>query len=294
MIRRSPSRDERICVSGTLDKKKRTCGFNPLYHLPDVPTPVVRVKGSSDFEIVVLDADEDVLFRSPVHQREGSIAFFHRIPYSAAACHVEIRQKDVSLCRVTRRSQQIQLVDLKLETTSERYSLTWDVKPRQEKYWCGVQLSCNDGESWSTLKLLEEERSYSFDPRKVGGGQKCRLRVFVTDGFNTAWKETDSFSLRTKPPRLAAVNFRDGMELVAGASYELEVQPIYIIGVPHQVQVTWYVDDKRVGEGRRMPLVFGAGKHVIKVVADNFEEPALVAVVVAIEKPETDHRSMRN
>jgi hypothetical protein len=284
MIRRSP-RGERICVSGRLDRKKGTCRLNPLYHLPNLPSSPVRARGSSDYEIVMLDSDEGVVFRCALYQREGSTSFSHRIPFAAAGRHVEIRQKDVPLCRVTRRPQEIQLVGLELQASSERYSLTWDVKPAQDKYWCGVQLSCNDGESWSTLKLLEDARSYSFDPRKIGGGTKCRLRVFVTDGFNTVWKETAPFSLRMKAPRLAAVNFRDGMKLVAGADYDLEVLPIYVMGVPHRGQVTWYVDDKLIGNGRRMGLAFAAGKHVIKVVAENFEESALVVTVAANEKP---------
>ena len=93
-----------------------------------------------------------------------------------------------------------------------------------------------------------------------------------------------------KPPRLVPVNFHDGMELRVDATYQFHVQPIYILGVPHQTQLTWYVDDRRVGHGRTLQMAFGKGRYSIKVVAEAFEESALVVGVVAGETPERNRK----
>jgi hypothetical protein len=270
-----------IFISGLLDKQKKECVLNPIFHLPEMA--INRKSNPSDYDIVLLDSSEQMLFKGPLYNADeemGHLSIFQLVPYFKSTKSIEIREKDVTIFKTTRSENSPELLGLELKKEQENYSLKWEIRSKSEKHWCGIQLTCDDGKTWVIMKIIESKQTYSFNPLKYGGGEKCRLRVFVTDGFNTTYKETDTFSLPIKPPQVVPINFDNETKFIAGLSYKLKAQPVYIMGVPHQIELIWYLNEKKIGKGKEISISFKEGKHNIKVVPENFEDAAITIPIV--------------
>lgn len=123
--------------------------------------------------------------------------------------------------------------DLELSKKGATRKLSWNVTCEGSEYWCGVEVTCDDGRSWRRLTELKRLQSFSYDISKIGGGEKCRFRDFVTDGLNTAYQETSSFSLPIPPPGIVPMNFDPKTKFAAGNTYQLKAQLVYALGMPH-------------------------------------------------------------
>jgi len=281
-----PSSGEQIYISGSIDTRNNQVSINPIFHLPGKFTK--RRGLPSGYEIVWLDSNGRVIQKVPIQRHgdeEDPLYIFERLPLIRAAKHLEIRDSNqTTIWKIDRADEPPTLQDLHLEKKEGRYMLTWRSGSRAEEIWCGVQLTCDDGENWSTLNRPEQIQTYSFDPSKFGGGEQCRLRVFVTDGFNTTHKETESFSLPIEPPEIHPVNFDSETEFFAGIVYNLKVQPVYILGVPHKTELTWYLNKKEIGKGRKIGISFEPGEQLIEVIPSGFEKAALTVSITVKEK----------
>src|SRR5207244_2586581 len=56
-----------------------------------------------------------------------------------------------------------------------------------------VQYTPNDGHSWTTLAVDWARTSLTVDSETLPGGSSGRIRVMVTDGFNSTWDQSDGF-----------------------------------------------------------------------------------------------------
>jgi hypothetical protein len=59
------------------------------------------------------------------------------------------------------------------------------------------------------------------------------------------------------------------------------VVPAYIVGVAHQTDLLWLLDDKQIGAGKRVSVQFEEGPHTIRIVPERFKDAALVVQIVA-------------
>jgi hypothetical protein len=276
---------EQIFVAGVVDESHRLRLLSPLFHLPAKPArPMGRPSG---YEIVLLDADRRVIHKVPV-QKHGNdknrLRIFEHIPLIKATKYFEIRDiQQTPVLQIERNGEPPTLRELHLEKGDGLYTLTWRSGSRSGEFWCGVQLTCDDGQSWATVQEPQHVQTYSFDPSKFGGGKHCRLRVFVTDGLNTTHAETESFSLPIQPPEIHPVNFDSETEFFAGVAYELNVQPIYIVGVLHRSELTWYLNKKEVGKGKQIRISFEQGEQLLEVIPKDFEE-ATITFSISVKK----------
>lgn len=278
---------EMIFISGTIDTSTGSASMSPIFHLPAKSS--LRKGKPSGYEIVLLDANKQIIHRTQIlmgRNEKNRLYIFERVPLPHAVKHLEIRdRKEGTIWKTEVGDRPPALQGLQLEKKEGRYTLTWQCSTNSGEYWCGVQLTCDDGRTWVTLNGLEQRiQAYSFDPAKFGGGERCRLRVFVTDGFNTSRSETEPFSLPVVPPEIHPVNFDAETEFFAGIAYELRVQPVYILGVPHRTELTWYLNKKEIGKGKKVSVSFDPGNHLMEVIPIDFEEAAITFSITVKEK----------
>jgi hypothetical protein len=276
-------RSEQIVISGSINLRTNEVDLRPLYHQRRFKK---NASGTpTDYFIVLLDKFEKILVKTAVIKLYESGTNFLRIlqavPFHKGVKHIEIRQNQETLTRISRRDKLVTISHLTLSEKGNTRRLKWKIEGQENGYWCGVELTCDNGRSWTRLSEIQAITSFSCDVTHFGGGEKCRLRVFVTDGFNTTYQETNTFSLPIKSPHIIPINFNSETEFIAGYSYELQVQPIYILGVPHQTELLWFLDDKEIGKGKRVSVQFEEGKHEIRIVPEKFKEAALVVQVIA-------------
>jgi hypothetical protein len=74
-----------------------------------------------------------------------------------------------------------------------------------------VLYSTDDGRSWRLLAIDLPVQEWQWDTRQVGGSQRARVRVVVTDGLNTAFDDSDaSFHIVEKQPTALIAAPADG------------------------------------------------------------------------------------
>jgi len=278
----SPSdNSEQIVIRGTIDLDADKVTLKPLFHEWRSTRP--RKGKPSPYTIELLNDSGRVIYTAPILtglQEPGGLIFHHFAPYMKECRFIEVKKGNSSLVKVERKQQSLRLKGLQMVSRENTRTISWEVEGTTE-YWCSVELTCDDGNTWIRLNEPEKTTAFSLDDSKCGGGDKCRLRVMITDGFNTSFTETDSFSLPLKPPEVALLNFDDDAEFIAGQIYNLKAAPVYIIGVPHQTELLWFLDNKEIGKGKRVSVRFEAGKHKIRIVPEKFKEAALVVQVIA-------------
>lgn len=71
--------------------------------------------------------------------------------------------------------------------------------------------SHDDGHTWRVLAAGLHEERVAFDTSRAGGGQRARVRVVVSDGFNTTSDDSDTpFQMPLKVPRVQIAAPDDG------------------------------------------------------------------------------------
>lgn len=90
----------------------------------------------------------------------------------------------------------------------------------------GLAITYDDGVRWQRLAQALRDSSYSLDPSDLAGGDECRFSVFATDGFNTTYRDSKTFSLLIQPPMIVPLNFEENCEVLAGEPVLFEVEAI--------------------------------------------------------------------
>jgi hypothetical protein len=274
-------KSEQIVIRGTIDLDADKVMLKPLFH---EWRSTLHGKGkTSPYAIELLNDSGRVIYTAPIltdGHGGSTFTFNHYTPYLKDCRFIQVKKGDALLAKVERKEGSPAVRALKMHSCENTRTISWEVGGTTE-YWCCVELTCNDGNTWIRLNEPEKNTAFSFDASKYGGGDNCRLRVMITDGFNTSLTETDSFSLPLKPPQVALLNFDDGAEFIAGQTYDLKAVPVYIVGVPHQTELLWFLDDKEIGKGKKVSVQFEEGKHKIRIVPEKFKEAAVVVQVIA-------------
>ncbi|MBM3847963.1 MAG: hypothetical protein FJ405_16965, partial [Verrucomicrobia bacterium] len=136
-----------------------------------------------------------------------------------------------------------------------------------------VQYSFDGGATWSSLNIDWLEPRLLVNTRELRGSRSARVRVIVSDGFNTAMDESaDSFSVAEHPPKLL-------MKLPIQNSEFLEEQEILFEVEAEDLEdgqlsgesIVWSSDlQGQLGFGERISLLSSGlqeGRHRISVEA---------------------------
>lgn len=278
----SPSeKSEQIVIRGMIDLDADKVTLKPLFH--EWRSTFPKKGKTSPYALELLNDSGRVIYTAPILKdpHGGRIfTFCHFAPYLKDCRSIQVKKGNALLAAVERKEGRPAVQALKMHSSEKSRTISWEVEGAAE-YWCAVALTCNDGNTWVRLNEPEKITALSFDASKYGGGDKCRVRVTITDGFNTGFTETDFFSLPLQPPQVVPVNFDDEAQFIAGQTYNLKAVPVYRVGVPHRTELLWFLDDREIGKGKKISVQFEVGKHKIRIVPEKFEEAALVVQVIA-------------
>jgi hypothetical protein len=146
-----------------------------------------------------------------------------------------------------------------------------------------VFYSPDDGQSWRLVATGLTEPSYHWDTSQVGGGQKARLMIIVTDGINTASDDSDgSFRIALKKPvaRIASPADRATFQrpeavLLLGRGFDPED------GELRGEALVWSSDrDGPLGSGNHVVTPeLSRGRHVITLTATDSDGTTSTASV---------------
>ena len=84
-----------------------------------------------------------------------------------------------------------------------------------------VHFSADDGAHWQVVELSTSNSGVAIETRRLPGGAACRLRVIVSDGFNTAIVASGAFALPTRAPEITIIGAVPGQKLPFGAQAAL-------------------------------------------------------------------------
>lgn len=152
-----------------------------------------------------------------------------------------------------------------------------------------VQYSADGGVNWQTIVVDWPFESFIVDLSQLPGSESSRVRVFASDGFNTAVDTSGTFSVADNPPSVIirspqAGDEFSGVQTISLSALALDVEDTDV----QDAGVEWFSSvDGFLGTGRDLSVVTAdltPGQHTITVLAtDSAGNTASNAVDIAVE-----------
>jgi hypothetical protein len=208
--------------------------FEPFqtFTTPDSLYPVPDRLAGNTYRIAVLNSAGQTLNEyffataEGTHNTPGQTAFFDlTIPYDPAIASVRLYRDSTLLAE--------RIASAHAPAVALITQLNGDVSGRQVIAWHGsdedgdalsytLEYSRDNGETWITLYGSTTQDHLELDFDSVPGADQAKLRVSVTDGFNTGASESGSFSIARKTPQLSIISPQDGSAFVQGQPFYAE------------------------------------------------------------------------
>jgi hypothetical protein len=253
----------------------------------------------SNIRIELLDEGGKALLRqrlaaSPV------CADGRRIDYWVIASKIPFRE-GARVARFLR--DDIVLEEVRIPSEGPIVRLEWEprgeLRGDQEIRWAGehpegapvnyiLSYSSDDGESWRPVSppTPGTEGVVNFD--RLPGGERCRLGLTASDGFNTVTVTTDPFEVPVKPCMAMILAPEDGSEFAEGETAILQGQGFYLEeNRPELEALEWRSSvDGPLGRGGLLELPnLSPGAHTITLVAGTGDRAGESTVEIRIGRP---------
>jgi len=281
-----------IHADGHVDKVVSTLGSGleatPL--APGSPYSLVFGQGASTLNTVPFNLDQ----RPDGHgDTSTDLPNFHTFQvvaaFPSAAQWAEIRNVNLTLIRLNRTAA-TPVVTVLTPNGGESYgaaqtvNIQWTATDADSVgLRSSVYFSVDNGANWLLLAAALRNTSYSWNTVNSPGATNGRIRVVVSDGFNTSEDQSDSrFSVASKPPRVVILEPQPGQDILQCA------RPI-VRGVAEDLEgaimsAVWLVDSNQAGaqlEAQLTPL--SPGPHVLRLeVRDSDNQLAFDEVTVNV------------
>ncbi len=274
-----PFREERLVVCGTVWTETAQVSLEPLYHAPLYDRPLTGPE--TEFSLALVDVEGRTLLSEPIRV-QGSDAHGddrHRPPqlriaqtlrFEPEAAALEVRKEGEVVHRVERPEHGPRIEGVELNRDGERWELRWDSShPEPRRLLHGVAVTYDDGERWQRLRKGFARQHLDVDPQQLAGGDRCRFRVFTTDGFNTVHADTEVFSAPLQPPLIVPLEPEDGATVTAGEPVRLEVEAISPrFGSLDGESIRWASElQGPLGTGRELVTELIEGEHQLTIEA---------------------------
>ena len=148
-----------------------------------------------------------------------------------------------------------------------------------------VSYSADGGRSWRTIYNGADVQSVTLPSGLLSASRRAQIRVYVSDGFNTAIATSAVFTAVGAPPLVTITSPQKPMRVAAGA-------PLDLAGVAYDDTgarlagraLSWTAGRQRLGTGQQLTTVdLTAGRHTIRLSArDRTGRTASAAVSVTI------------
>jgi hypothetical protein len=194
------------------------------------------------------------------------------LPFARDATALELRDGAKVLLRVERPANRPTVDDVALEQGDESWVLRWhSAHSHGLTLLHGVAVTYDDGDRWQRLRLGFRGSTFEFDPADLAGGDRCRFRVYATDGFNTSYADSETFSLPVKPPLIVLLDPEDGTTVPAAEPVHLEVEAISPrFGSLEGEAIQWESDlQGPLGTGRELWVKLTEGEHRLTVTSES-------------------------
>jgi hypothetical protein len=230
------------------------------YHDPQTGSP---------FGIRLYDKDDKVLIDHPIQVQWGnrgndpSRAYVReKIPWNNNARRLVFYEGDRILFEKNRDSEKPKV---KLQFNSRAFSETkkgrsskinWTVTAKKsQKCYYYVLFSSDGGKTYVPVSTRLTKPEISLKPSFLSGGRNCRLKIRVTDGFNTVEVATKSFSLPVREP-VAEIHWPpDNADIKPGTVMEVSGQGHFFGETRKGKQkMEWYLNNKLVSTENRFLL----------------------------------------
>jgi len=281
--------------------------------------------GQGNFSIVLMNNSGNVIAikyfePQPSHidisQPRMSIAsplsFIEIIPLPEDVVIIELRERNVSLARKWR-SENTPVVEIispsgsGVNNESSYIELEWigrDADNDSLSYLVQYNRGPSRGRSgerqdaeWRTVAANLKAEKLPIDLSKLPGGDRARMRVLATDGFNTGVAVSPSFKVENKPP-VASIIYPSPASLTPGSrSIIIEKgDRLVLIGTATDIEdgvlngsaLSWYSSrDGLLGTGCRLDVtVLSPGVHEITLRAlDNDGHVGRSNIIVEVTRP---------
>ncbi|MDY6838852.1 MAG: hypothetical protein SWH78_12865 [Thermodesulfobacteriota bacterium] len=224
-----------------------------------------------------------------------------QLPSQSEQLPDEIKISKIVLKRTVHQEEEI-LDDI---VVSENPPSVIVVAPKGGEYWQGLETiewraedqdeeallsftilySPDDGNSWFPVAWLVQGESYEVNTAMLPGGDKGKIRVIVTDGFNTGEADSDGrFMVPGKPPKAFIIgpspnsHFSSG-EVIAfeGDGHDLEDEFIA------DTSFAWSYGSTVFGQGRNVHARLPGGLHEVTLtVFDSDDNVTRETVVISV------------
>jgi len=273
-------REERLVICGVLWPETGEVVLRPLYHAPLYPKDS-RGKPTR-YELALVDAKGRTLVADKVRCHDdrplgqddrplpARLQISQMLPLEPGAAALEVRDGGRVLLRVERPESRPTVEDVVLEQGDDGWRLRWHSAHADEVTLLhGVAVTYDDGSRWQRLRMGFIRPTFQVDPAALAGGARCRFRVYVSDGFNTTYADSETFSLPVKPPLIVPLGPEDGTIVPAGQPVHLEVEAISPrFGSLDGEAIQWQSDlQGPLGIGRELWVELDTGQHRLTVTA---------------------------
>jgi len=263
---KDPPDEPVLYVSGTI-YTNRTTEFDNWYLTTGLPDPEDEGEYTVD---CVSDAGEVLYSTDFGFEAEEYMSFGFVIPYPEGTVKVRF-SKDGELLRERSPSvypPEINVVTPDSVTTAQgALDLSWAASDLDgDALAYSVLYSPDGGENWMTVALELDVARYSLDTTLLPGGTQGKIKVVVSDGFNTV--EEISSGYFTVPEKEPSAYIESPVDL---GSYNLDTVTLKGYGFDledgtmSESELTWSSDnDGYLGSGSRVEGVsLGPGAHTI-------------------------------
>lgn len=264
-----------LYVSGTVNADG-TGTLDPVVVRPGIPEDSLA---RGDYAIDLLDARRTVLLSLPFsvlfEDSEGhklkSTRFSLRISERAGTSFLVLKHAMQPLAEI-RVSDQPPTVRIVAPNGGESWdgiqTISWEAADADSAALTfHLSYSPNDGRLWLPISIeAVRGNSYTVDTSMLPGGEKARIRIVVSDGFNTAVDESDeNFTVKRKTPKVSIISPADGTyDAGAAVSFEAEAEDLEDVSLPGSAYV-WFDGSKLLGTGKRLTTSIPEGTHMARV-----------------------------
>lgn len=283
-----PSPRELLVVAGRVWLRSGRVELRPVHHRRALPRRPVG--GDTDLTLELLDDDGEVLHAEPLRSlvpHPGRVDFHATPPLRDGVRTLVLRRGDRVL-HERKRAEPPKLEPPVLHRGKDAWKVSWPkARGGGDRPLYHVSMSRDDGRSWFPLTEWSEETGALLDPDAVAGGERCRLRVYATTGFATAFADSEVFELPVPAPDVRILAPQDAGEPLRAGAVLLEGEAwIEGVGDVPDDDLLWVSDVQgELGRGRLLVAHLAGGGHRLSLQVDHggAKKPAQARVRVLVK-----------
>jgi hypothetical protein len=271
-----------LLVSGLINKTTGRAVLDPLYRLylpaPEPPQsgPCAVVLRSAAGQVLAQHSFTPRVDTQPMEGQDEILTIHELVPDHSSLAQVEVQCEGEVLA-----AREASAHPPEVNVVAPNGGEMWESDSQTIEWEAGdadddelhflVQVSADDGATWTTLASDLTDTSLSFDTALLAGSDQARVRVVASDGLLTAQDASDDpFTVSPKPPQVAIDWPADGSRvrpgqtlMLSGYAWDPEDGPL-----PGE-DLAWESDrDGFLGSGAEVAVsTLSSGRHVITLSA---------------------------